>query len=1218
MQIGTIDGYFHRIASAMPEEVGLPPDWTMGEDREIEILRAEAAARVLAEPDAAQLVALLEAGAPKASVVDSIASLIGGRSVSVLDHYRASAGEGDAGIDRAWGWIARIPQGSDVTGPDADVHYRRACDRWRALVIPQTADRKAPKPRVKWANAHRVVLECLEAKDFRRLVGQSILERLDRSEAYDKYPSPSDWIAAFAAIKPHLRAGLIAQVQDRIRGALAVMPLADKALAELQAERGLYTFGDVGHGVARAARRTGSRVADPSALRSAIGSEIVDLAIDEAQDTSAEQYAALRPLIEDVLGVDPHAADRASSDPTRSATHPATHSATNAAPDAAPVAATVAATNSATGARGRFLVVGDPKQSIYGWRGGTPGLISEMERRYASRLDADAPLRKSYRSSKLLMDFVNRVFSHLADDVPPLVEEDSHRQPLLTIADFVSREGLSDEVAASAFTRALAEWRFEPHEAADLALAGHIHAYAYGEPDDPDDAAPQKVALRAKGAKGGGRAKSVSAGSPASPPGGESGDDATTPDGDPSLDPVASAASSAAGAGPGAGSAATAARVAPAPAVSAAERAAKVAAMLHRTHPERTIGILVRTNRVANDVIEALRAQRVPASEEGRATLLDSPAVVGIIQILRLVDQPGDRIAHFLASRGPIAELTGLRPLEDVAGRKEAARAEAVNFAVEMRRRIADEGLVRVLRGFVDRLDARTDAGGRLSARDRGRLERMIAIAEDLAAEPPARLAGFLDAIADDEADASSADRIRVMTVHASKGLEFDEVVLASLDDAWGGTPKDWASVATDPTRPPQLVGPLGSAEIRTWVPELAVLERDERRRRLLDDLSLFYVAATRARCGLHLVVSNDPGGKLPTASKLIASALARSVSVPDALSKAPPFAPARAQAAHDQEAPFWSVEYEGEAADRTSSPERVASTSSAADAASNARSVASVTGSGAMAGADAVATNANTSNTSNTSTAEPDEGSSASPLVEIVEQPRGRARPPSSHETVGLWSDDPFSNEDIPLRGVLVHECFREVRSIEDLVAAAAPDPTRLSELVLRAAERAAIEKGAPVPIQMRQDAERLLAQIVRDVGGNGSIAEALRASATDDVRNEHPFLREDSEAGAAGAIIAGRIDRLVLHRDAGGRIMGATIVDYKTGAVGASEERLEAKLVGYRAQMRAYCAAVEELWSLPQGSASAKLLFVDRGEVVEVRGVGMGEATGGVHSPT
>jgi ATP-dependent exoDNAse (exonuclease V) beta subunit len=151
-----------------------------------------------------------------------------------------------------------------------------------------------------------------------------------------------------------------------------------------------------------------------------------------------------------------------------------------------------------------------------------------------------------------------------------------------------------------------------------------------------------------------------------------------------------------------------------------------------------------------------------------------------------------------------------------------------------------------------------------------------------------------------------------------------------------------------------------------------------------------------------------------------------------------------------------------------------------------------------------------------------------------------------------------------------------------------------------------------------MRQDAERLLAQIVRGVGGNGSIAEALRASATDDVRNEHPFLREDSEAGAAGAIIAGRIDRLVLHRDAGGRIMGATIVDYKTGAVGASEERLEAKLVGYRAQMRAYCAAVEELWSLPQGSASAKLLFVDRGEVVEVRGVGMGEATGGVHSPT
>ena len=1103
MQVGTIDGYFHRIASAMPEEVGLPPDWTMGEDREIETLRSEAAARVLADPRAAHLIALLESGAPKTSVVDSIASLIGGRSVSVLDHYRASAIDGEAGVDRAWGWITRIPQGNDVVGTDADANFRRACDQWRNLEIPRTEDKKAPKPRVKWANAHRVVLECLEAKDFRKLAEQGILERLDRNEPFDSCVPPTQWVDAFAVIKPHLRAGLIAQIRDRMQGARTVMPLADQALAELQSERGLFTFGDVGLGVARAAQRAGSRVADPDALRRAIGSEIVDLAIDEAQDTSAEQFAALRPLIEDVLGVD-------SSDSR--------------------VSGASAKTSSLKG-RGRFLVVGDPKQSIYGWRGGTPGLIAEMERRYESALDADAPLRKSYRSSKLLMDFVNRVFANLAIDVLPLVDDESHRQPLLSIGDFITREGLPQEVVGSAFTRALAEWRFERHESADLSLEGHIHAYAYGEPDEPGDGKPSKASERSKSESS---AASTACSSEASAPG-----------------LPATPAS---------------------PAVTAAERAAKVAASLHRAHPERTIGILVRTNRVANDVVEALRAQRVPASDEGRATLLDSPAVVGVIQVLRLIDQPADRIAHFLVSRGPLAKITGLQPLEDVSlcveemDRTNVARAEATRFAIEMRRRIADEGLANILREFIDRLSVCDGVDGGLSARDRGRLERMVAIAEDLAAEPPARLAGFLDAIADDEADASSADRIRVMTVHASKGLEFDEVVLASLDDSWGATPTDWASVATDPTRPPQLVGPLGSEELRKWVPEVAVLERDERRRRLLDDLSLFYVAVTRARRGLHLVVSNDPGGKLPTAAKLIAVALARAVDAPDALSNAASFGTARAQAAHDQDGPFWSVEYAGVLKPTTK----------------DVRATSEVVG--------------------------PIEGSRVEsmmpplPLVEIVEQTQSRARPPSSHEVSGLWSDDPFSNEDIPLRGVLIHECFREIRSIEDLVGASAPDSARVDELVARAAERASIEKGAPVPLSMQQAATQLLLQFVQGVGHDGSIAESLRVAPTDEVRNEFPFLLEGSEAGSGGAVIAGRIDRLVLHRDTTGCVVRATILDYKTGAVGATDELLREKLIGYRAQMLSYCAAVEDLWSLSKGSAKAKLLFVDRGEVVEV----------------
>ena len=1096
MQIGTIDGYFHRIATAMPDEAGLPPDWTVGEDRDIELLRAEAAARVLADPNAAELISLLEEGAPKASVLASITGLMGGSSVSVLDLYRACSIGGDAGLKRAWDWISRIPLGSDVAGDDADTHYQRACDRWKALEIPMTADKRAPKPRSSWAKAHRVILEALERRDFRKLAAQGILQRLDRSEPYDRYSPPQAWIDAFALIRPHLRAGLLAQARRRMEGALEVMPLADAALRELQVDRGTFTFGDVGLGVARAALREGSRVSNPSILRSALGADIADLAIDEAQDTSAEQFAALRPLIEDVLAVErlPDGTIARRSD--------------------LPLEAQ----------RGRFLVVGDPKQSIYGWRGGTPGLVHEMQKRYAIALEDDAPLRKSYRSSKLLMDFVNRVFSNLVDDVVPMVEDAEHRQPLLSIGEFVAREQLPAEVTESAFVRALTEWRFEPHEAHDLKLSGSVHAYVYGKAKSVSDG--EGADGQPGVADAGERDKRERDNREREKRDGDRGDWGKE----------------------GAGESAS---------VTAAERAASVAARLHRAHPDRTIGILVRTNRVANDVIEALRMQGVPASDEGRATLLDSPAVVGLIQCLRLIDQPGDRIAHFLASRGPIVSITGLSPLESAPSLAEALR-DAVRFATELRSRIADEGLAKVLRGFVDQLAAQG-----LSGRDRGRLERMVAIAEDLAAEPPARLAGFIEAIANDEADASSADRIRVMTVHASKGLEFDDVILASLDDAWGGAPTDWASLSSDPTKPPQMVGPLGNADVRYWVPELAVLERDERRRRLLDDVSLFYVAVTRAREGLHLIVSNDPSGTLPTAAKLIAAALQRTVDTQDALAGAPPFAETRTNAAHDQSDPFWSVSYELDSREHATTASK---------------------------------------HSTDMKTAAPTPPREEAPLVEIVATSGGRARPPSSHDAIALWSDDPFTNPDIPIRGVLVHECFREFRSIEDIAAAASSTPPQLAEFIARAAERAAVEKGVPVPASMVTEATQLLLRIVQGVGRSGSIAEALRASPSDEVRNEHPFLREIAVDNAPSVVTAGRIDRLVLHRDASGKVHRATILDYKTGAVGISDAVLESKLIGYRAQMRAYCAAVEELWSLPSGAAVAKLLFVDRDEVLEV----------------
>jgi DNA helicase-2/ATP-dependent DNA helicase PcrA len=85
-------------------------------------------------------------------------------------------------------------------------------------------------------------------------------------------------------------------------------------------------------------------------------------------------------------------------------------------------------------------------------------------------------------------------------------------------------------------------------------------------------------------------------------------------------------------------------------------------------------------------------------------------------------------------------------------------------------------------------------------------------------------------------------DMVRLMTVHAAKGLEFAHVFIVSLVD------KRFPSVA----RGGEIA--LPDALTREIVPEGDVHLEEERR--------LFYVAATRAKDGLYLTWADDYGGK--------------------------------------------------------------------------------------------------------------------------------------------------------------------------------------------------------------------------------------------------------------------------------------------------------------------------------------------------------------------
>ena len=104
-----------------------------------------------------------------------------------------------------------------------------------------------------------------------------------------------------------------------------------------------------------------------------------------------------------------------------------------------------------------------------------------------------------------------------------------------------------------------------------------------------------------------------------------------------------------------------------------------------------------------------------------------------------------------------------------------------------------------------------------------------------------ARIADHLDSLtAGDESNAvlEALDAVNLMTVHASKGLEFPIVFVVNLAKGASGFPKP---VRVSPARRRVSVGPFVS-ERR----EERVREREETKR-------LLYVALTRARDRLYL-----------------------------------------------------------------------------------------------------------------------------------------------------------------------------------------------------------------------------------------------------------------------------------------------------------------------------------------------------------------------------
>lgn len=997
LDIGTLDSFFGRAARAFSHELGLPADWSLGSRAELQRLETQAIQTVLRTGERALTLELLRelASGPAARSIHAALQ-------SRVEAWQAIARDLDPAVGPGWrafeqAFAAPAPGPVDVQTLERDLG---------SLELPRT---KAGSPNKTWLGARARLIELMQGRDWAGVLDHRLVQASREPDAtYGRTEISPEWHPVLARLYAAARSALVPELVRRARAMERLGSRFVETREELQRRQGMLDFSDVTWLVGGAQGAMGH--AD-RAWRMDAG--VQHLLLDEFQDTSRDQWRALAPFADAVLRCAPP--------------HPT----------------------------GSALIVADPKQSIYGWRGAEPVLLDPVAERYGL---ADERLETSFRSSPTILDAVNRTFGELPGP------------------SFARHVGL-DEL----HVEAMRDWagNFSTHRAHHTARPGHVRLEA-GPPDEGRRTI-QPLQLR----HAAGRIRS-----------------------------------------------------------------------LRDEFPGRSIGVLVRTNGQVGQLIHELRGLGVAVSEEGGTRLVDSPAVVSVLALLRLADHPGDRLARYHVAHTPVALALPVLGLD--ASFEVESEHQARECSLRLRERLLRDGYGRVL-SLIDRALA-----PHVADRDRLRLEQLTQIGFEHDGRPGLRVDAFIERVHHERREAEGSAAVRVMTIWGSKGLQFDLVVLPALSFSLAGRASGGAEPLVyrpAPLVPATHVFPPMSKSVREAFevdsPELRGAAAASAQRAIRDGLSALYVAMTRARHALHMIIPADGTSVSHRASA--ANLVRAQLMGPDAFESI-----AEGDLLHEQRDEGWA----GPASTETPVP---------ADPA----------------------------------------GSTVHAPRRIrwrTDAPRARSlqrRRPSDHGPVapldavrfGLQrgASEPGAEFALPprVRGTLVHAWLEEVEWIDAASGAGIPDLERARSL----ARDVALSEMHPISTQQGDDEwARLQAQLAapqvvamldrRTASGQARPDERIR------VERELPFLRREGST-----LTEGIIDRLVLHwRDR--VVVAAHIIDYKTDRVGpeAGAGVLEQRIDQYRPQLLTYRAAVADLYQLPPAAVRCSLAFLEIGQVIDL----------------
>jgi ATP-dependent helicase/nuclease subunit A len=200
--------------------------------------------------------------------------------------------------------------------------------------------------------------------------GSSLVKIADTGGSYYKKELPPPVVEILTQLAGHAADGNLRNLSKRTACIRDLLVRIGPWRAAIKRRRRLAEFDDFARALDPLRGGVGAGALEELWYR--IDARIEHLLLDEFQDTSATQWRAMRPIAGEIASV-------------------------------------------ADGSRSLF-VVGDVKQSIYGWRGGDPRILEQLESVISEGTMefVEETLERSFRSSPAVIELVNAVFEDVA------------------------------------------------------------------------------------------------------------------------------------------------------------------------------------------------------------------------------------------------------------------------------------------------------------------------------------------------------------------------------------------------------------------------------------------------------------------------------------------------------------------------------------------------------------------------------------------------------------------------------------------------------------------------------------------------------------------------------------------------------------------------------------------------------------------------------------